>query len=242
MKAPLKRRRVSPRLQHSQATAGSSLGGPRTIVGVQVTNVGSDMGAITPMLAEIAHRTGQLPKTQLADANHAAHDCIRAATADGVTVLVAVTVLWRCRSGRDRRGARPTTIRPSWRGGPGWRRTRPSSAIERGPARASCRMHTCVSTTASTSSSSAVSRRSPASPSSARSPRTSCSTRAPSSGVTVPLGNVVRTWIVPRGTARSRPRGTARASSTWDRLIRPLDPVPRGTARSSARASSTWDL
>ena len=72
------------------ATAGSPLGGPRTIVGVQVTNVGSDMGAITPMLAEIEHRTGQLPKTLLADANHAAHDCIRAATADGVTVLVAV--------------------------------------------------------------------------------------------------------------------------------------------------------
>jgi len=32
------------------ATAGSPLGGPRTIVGVQVTNVGSDMGSISPML------------------------------------------------------------------------------------------------------------------------------------------------------------------------------------------------
>src|SRR3954471_12314516 len=53
------------------ATAGSPLGGPRTIVGVQVTNVGSDMGMITPMLAEIERRTGQLPKTLLADANHA---------------------------------------------------------------------------------------------------------------------------------------------------------------------------
>ena len=72
------------------ATAGSPLGGPRTIVGVQVTNVGSDMGTITPMLAEIERRTGQLPKTLLADANHAAHDCIRAATDAGVEVLVAV--------------------------------------------------------------------------------------------------------------------------------------------------------
>lgn len=72
------------------ATAGSPLGGPRTIVGVQVTNAGSDMGAITPMLAEIQRRTGHLPKTLLADANHAAHGCIRAATDDGVTVLVAV--------------------------------------------------------------------------------------------------------------------------------------------------------
>jgi transposase len=72
------------------ATAGSPLGGPRTIVGVQVTNVGSDMGSITPMLDEIEHRTGQLPTVLLADANHAAHDCIRAATAAGVEVLVAV--------------------------------------------------------------------------------------------------------------------------------------------------------
>ena len=65
------------------ATAGSPLGGPRTIVGVQVTNVGSDMGSVAPMLAEIERRTGQLPKTLLADANHAAHGCIRAATEGG---------------------------------------------------------------------------------------------------------------------------------------------------------------
>lgn len=72
------------------ATAGSPLGGPRTIVGVQVTNVGSDMGSITPMLDEIERRTGQLPNTLLADANHAAHDCIRTATEAGVEILVAV--------------------------------------------------------------------------------------------------------------------------------------------------------
>jgi transposase len=72
------------------STAGSVLGGARTIVGVQVTNVGSDMGSITPMLAEIKDRTGLLPKTLLADANHAAHDCIRAGTASGVELLVAV--------------------------------------------------------------------------------------------------------------------------------------------------------
>ena len=72
------------------ATAGSPLGGHRTIVGVQVTNVGSDMGSITPMLDEIQQRTGQLPDVLLADGNHAAHDCIRAATEAGVEVLVAV--------------------------------------------------------------------------------------------------------------------------------------------------------
>ena len=72
------------------STAGSPLGGRRTIVGIQVTNVGSDMGSIAPMLDEIKWRTGQLPKTLLADANHAAHDCIRAATAAGVEAIVAV--------------------------------------------------------------------------------------------------------------------------------------------------------
>lgn len=72
------------------ATAGSPLGGPRTIVGVRVTNVGSDMGSITPMLAELQRRTGQLPNAVLADANHASHACIRAATGQGVTALVAV--------------------------------------------------------------------------------------------------------------------------------------------------------
>ena len=55
-----------------------------------VTNVGSDMGSITPMLDEIQRRTGQLPATLLADANYAVHDCIRTATAAGVEVLVAV--------------------------------------------------------------------------------------------------------------------------------------------------------
>lgn len=79
-----------PAFNVCMATAGSPLGGPRTIVGVQVTNVGSDMGTITPMLAEIERRTGQLPKTLLADANHAAHGCIRAAAAAGVDALIAV--------------------------------------------------------------------------------------------------------------------------------------------------------
>jgi transposase len=72
------------------ATAGSEMGGPRTIVGVRVINVGSDMGSITPMLADIEARTAQLPTTLLADANHAKHACITAATQRGVEVLIAV--------------------------------------------------------------------------------------------------------------------------------------------------------
>lgn len=79
-----------PSYNVQMVTAGSPLGGPRTIVGVQVTNQGSDMGSITPLLEQTAQRTGQLPKTLLADANHAAHDCIRKATESGVEVLVAV--------------------------------------------------------------------------------------------------------------------------------------------------------
>jgi transposase len=72
------------------ATAGSEMGGPRTIVGVRVTNVGSDMGSLTPMLADIEARTGRLPDKLLADANHAKHACIEHATRCGVEVLIAV--------------------------------------------------------------------------------------------------------------------------------------------------------
>lgn len=72
------------------ATAGSPLGGARTVVGVQVCNVGSDMGAITPMLDEIKRRTGQLPRVLLADANHAKHDCLRTAAERGVEAVVAL--------------------------------------------------------------------------------------------------------------------------------------------------------
>jgi hypothetical protein len=77
-----------PAYNVQMATAGSALGGPRTIVGIRVTNVGSDMGSVTPMLADIERRTGQRPDCVLADANHAKHECIRNADALGVTLLV----------------------------------------------------------------------------------------------------------------------------------------------------------
>ena len=60
------------------------------IVGVQVTNVGSDMGSIAPMLDENKCRTGRQPKTLLAAANHAKHDCIRTATAACVEANIAI--------------------------------------------------------------------------------------------------------------------------------------------------------
>lgn len=78
------------------ATAGSELGGPRTIVGVLVTNTGSDMGSVTPMLKDIKARTGKLPTQLLADANHAKHSCIEAATHAGVEVLIAIPKQEQC--------------------------------------------------------------------------------------------------------------------------------------------------
>lgn len=72
------------------ATAGSALGGPRTIVGVRVTNTGSDAGAVGPMLDDIERRTGELPKTLLADGNHADHASIREAAQRGVEALIPV--------------------------------------------------------------------------------------------------------------------------------------------------------
>lgn len=79
-----------PAYNVQMATAGSELGGPRTIVGIRVTNVGSDMNSIPPMLDDIQRRTGALPKLLLADANHAGFDGIRDAARRGVVLLVPV--------------------------------------------------------------------------------------------------------------------------------------------------------
>jgi transposase len=96
------------------AVAGSEDGGPRTIVGLRVTNLGSDMGSIAPMLDDVEQRTGEAPTVLLADANHAKHDCIETATRDGVEVVMAVprrtgpleeaspeVVAWRARMTTD---------------------------------------------------------------------------------------------------------------------------------------------
>jgi transposase len=72
------------------AVAGEEDGGPRTIVGVRVTNLGSDMGSITPMIREVAANTGSFPQLWLSDANHAKHACLEYAEYVGVSVLMAV--------------------------------------------------------------------------------------------------------------------------------------------------------
>jgi transposase len=77
-----------PALNVQYAVAGSELGGPRTVVGLQVTNVGSDMGSLTPMMKQIEQRTGQLPKVVLADGGHAKCEDIVTMMAMGIDVLV----------------------------------------------------------------------------------------------------------------------------------------------------------
>jgi hypothetical protein len=79
-----------PALNVQMATAGDPMGGPRTIVAVGVTNVGSDMGTLAPMVEQVERRTGALPVQVLADANHAHHEAIETLERGGVEVLVAV--------------------------------------------------------------------------------------------------------------------------------------------------------
>lgn len=91
-----------PAFNVQMATAGSELGGSRTVVGVQVTNVGSDMNAVTPMLDQIERRTGHVPETYLADANHGSHTGIIDAATRGVNLLVATP-----KRTREKRSAEP---------------------------------------------------------------------------------------------------------------------------------------
>lgn len=71
------------------ATAGDPEGGARTIVGVRVTNVGSDYGSVGPMIDDIERKCGKRPSVLLADNGHASAADIRAAAERGVTALIA---------------------------------------------------------------------------------------------------------------------------------------------------------
>jgi len=70
------------------AVAGSEMGGPRTIVGVTVTNAGSDMGSMAPMVEQIEERTGQRPGVLLADGGHGNSEDIATTRRMGVDVIV----------------------------------------------------------------------------------------------------------------------------------------------------------
>jgi hypothetical protein len=71
-------------VQFATATEG------RAIVGVQVTNAGTDMGQMRPMQAEIERRTGEQPAEYLVDGGFTKLDAIEAASADGITVYTPV--------------------------------------------------------------------------------------------------------------------------------------------------------
>jgi transposase len=59
----------------------------RAIVGVAVTNSGSDMGQITPMVEEVERRTGKKPSEWLVDGGYTSLADIQAAGEEGVKVL-----------------------------------------------------------------------------------------------------------------------------------------------------------
>jgi hypothetical protein len=62
----------------------------RVIVGVEVTNRGSDAGQSTPMIEQIEQRTGTRPAKMLLDGGYAQHDAIDRATEQQVEVLAPV--------------------------------------------------------------------------------------------------------------------------------------------------------
>ena len=78
--------------------------GTRFIVGVDVSNIGSDMSLMTPMLEQIEKRLGRAPVEHLVDGGFAAKEAIDCATARGVTVFAPVLTPAKKR----RRGSKPT--------------------------------------------------------------------------------------------------------------------------------------
>jgi transposase len=63
----------------------------RVIVGVRVSDRGNDAGEMKAMLAEIAERTGSLPKAHLVDGGYATHANVEAAAEAGVALLAPPT-------------------------------------------------------------------------------------------------------------------------------------------------------
>ena len=110
------------------ATAGDPEGGPRTIVGVLVTNVGSDYGSVGPMLDDIERRCGEQPHTLLADAGHASREDIEAADERVANPLIA----GRKQSMAKTRKSKENAAMTSWR-----ERMRTDEAKEQMRARAS---------------------------------------------------------------------------------------------------------
>lgn len=79
-----------PGLNAQLAVAGDPMNGPRTVVGINVTPVGSDMGSVKPMVEQVEARTGVIPDKLLADANHATLADIKYLASRGIEALIAV--------------------------------------------------------------------------------------------------------------------------------------------------------
>jgi hypothetical protein len=60
------------------------------IVGVEVNNIGSDLGQLSPMLDQVEQRYGKHPAEWLVDGGYARHDDIEAADRRGTTVYAPV--------------------------------------------------------------------------------------------------------------------------------------------------------
>jgi transposase len=75
----------------------------RFIVGVDVTNIGSDMSQLNPMLDQIQRRLGRLPNEALVDGGFANTRQIEAAAARNVTVLAPIK--------KPRKGYAPREVR-----------------------------------------------------------------------------------------------------------------------------------
>ena len=76
------------------AVTGSPMGGPITIVGVQVTSLGSDKHSILPMCEQVERRTGHKLDSILVDAEHLTHEELLAALAQSRTVIAPVPRRW----------------------------------------------------------------------------------------------------------------------------------------------------
>jgi transposase len=62
----------------------------QVIIGVDVCNIGSDLGRLSPMLDHVEQRYGQRPAQWLVDGGYARHDAIEDADAQGTTVYAPV--------------------------------------------------------------------------------------------------------------------------------------------------------
>jgi transposase len=72
------------------AVAGSDFGGPRTIVGLRVTQEGNDDSGLEAVTDDVQERTGQYPEAVLADGGFASHEGIEALSERGVRPVVVV--------------------------------------------------------------------------------------------------------------------------------------------------------